>query len=862
MKHFYKKRLYKLWTLCLCLSILPGSFTNAANKHTITKTSGVLVGVQLNAITSISAGDTLSFVGAVFEGTNMWYNSDWFNIRSYINTKGIPLVIELLTPDVTIPNHALASCSNLAGIDFPNVQTIGEYTFQNSSGLANVNLPELLSIKKYAFQNTSLGIVDLPKVQTIGESGFAGSGLTTFIAPQLHTLSGISTFYQCPNLTNVDIPNVQDIPQNTFYQCSNLTNVGMSNMVTIGNGAFYQCTSLINANCSKATSLGNTSFQGCTNLVNADLTSVISTGNYTFSGCTKLIGIKLPNVTSTGNYTFNNCTSLTEVDAPKLQTIGDWAFKGATGLTNINLPTVQTLGTNAFEGCSNLEFAFLHNLSNMGESAFKSCPSLKYMELGAPPTMPMPNSAFGGNTGAVLIVVPDTIAYGPALSYPPYSPGSEVHLRRVSTEARMFDPAAPETLEPLRGDLNPTLAGGGTFVWKKDGYPIAGANTSSYTPTEPGWYTLEFTHGGTVVLQSIYLAAETVEVPDSRARYADCSYNLVLTFTPSGADRTVTVSTKGSGAAYVKDVASGNLFKDKVTYKLPKNKTMLEIPYEVIPGMGDNNQVQFEWEVSDFPIVYDTDVFTLYDAHEITYRYYRPTVNYKGVLEVYITGGSLYMERSRDGGITWELARDIVTGDPIPFTQSQIYNLEVPYLLFRQPNTCAPNDTLRLFDGHEPTDILREVLMPSVTDAICSVEAGEHYVSTRNNFTFTLTGLKSGYSPRISTNRVIYPDSDGGLVVERNEDGSYTVRILNIQEPTIVSIDFTVGNNSIEGTRVWGVDGVLHLQCSESCKALIYTLSGAFVQHAHLAAGETYSMPLAKGCYFVTIGKTTYKVIL
>ncbi|MDR2918920.1 MAG: T9SS type A sorting domain-containing protein [Tannerella sp.] len=75
-------------------------------------------------------------------------------------------------------------------------------------------------------------------------------------------------------------------------------------------------------------------------------------------------------------------------------------------------------------------------------------------------------------------------------------------------------------------------------------------------------------------------------------------------------------------------------------------------------------------------------------------------------------------------------------------------------------------------------------------------------------------------------------------------------------------MDFSVGNASIENARIWASGGVLHLQSAEPCDALIHTLSGALVQRLRLSAGEDMSLSLAKGCYFVTIGKKTYKVVL
>ena len=892
MKHFYMKRHYnKLWALLLCLCVLPGSLTYAAER-TITKYPGAAINLS-----SVNNGDKVVIVGDTLEtGIN-----DWWHLRSRLGS--ISFEIELQTDNKIVPDYGFDGTSNLTAISMPNITVLGARALAGS-GVSTIDFPNVEIVGNSAFEGSSLTNVILPHAKTIKNDAFSGcASLMNVDVPDVLSIE-YNAFLNCTSLVGINSPKVENIGNNIFSNCSNLTNVSFPNLQTMGDNVFISCSALASASLPKVKNVGNQAFQYCVNLRNVDLLNVLTIGDQAFSDCpvltdidlpnaltigkyafnlcsslavinfsnvqtidegafkgTALTSVVLPNVLSIGEYAFQNCTGITTLSIPKVNIIQEGTFNGCTGLTALYMPEIQTIGNWAFGGCTNIELAILHNLSLFGEWTFTDCPSLKYMELGAPPDHQAGSGAFGGTTGPVLIVVPDTNAYKPfPLPYPPYSGDMEVHLRRVSTESRMFRPDSLETLLPLRNP-NPALAAGGTFVWKKDGYPISGASGSSYMPTSPGWYTLEFTHGGTVTLLSVYLAAETVEVPDSRARFAECNYTLVLTFTPSNVDRTVTVSTRGSAAAYVMDAASEKLFKDGVTFKLPKNKTMLEIPYEVVPGMGNDNQVQFIWEVSDFPIVYDTDVFTLYDKHTITHRYFRPTVGFPGFLEVEIAGGSPFMERSRDGGETWEWARDPATGATLPFSQSQISNIDVPYLIFRQSNTCTANDTIRLYDDSDPNVIMRTVSIPAVTDAVCSLEEGVYPVESRKDFTFTLTGLKAGYVPQVSTSRVLLPDSEGLLTV-RNADGSYTITILGVQEETIVTIDFTVGTETIESARVWAAGGMLYLVSDHNDEVLIHTLSGALVQHIRLSAGETYSLSLAKGYYIVTVGKRTYKVIL
>lgn len=778
-----------------------------------------------------------------------------------------------------IGDQAFNHCTVLSSVDVPNAVTIGASAFADCPVLTNIDLPKAVIIGNNAFNQSGLAKISAPNVQTIGNWAFFETKLSNVNFPNVQTI-GDYAFKYCANLTNVNLPKVQAIAEGAFFK-SGLTTISLPNVETVGNYALDSCLILTNVSFPKAKAVGNNGLANCPLLATASLPVVEILGNGAFQRSSALSGVGFPNLKDIGEWVFKECTNLTSADFPKVETIGANAFdsclvlanvsfpnvqtikyqtfKDCVGLTTVDLPNVKTLSNDAFINCGSLEIILLHKVTSMTWGTFKECRRLKYMELGNPPTLELTTFE---NVGPVLIVVPDTTVYPPSPLLPDYSHASEAHLRKVTTEKRLFNPESPETLISARIP-NPSLSAGGTYAWRKDGYPISHATGSMYTPTEPGWYTLEFTHGGTITLLSVYLAADEFELFGSHARYEDCSYTLVLTFTPANADRTVTVKSQGSGAAYVIDAGSKKLFADGLTYNLPKNKTILEIPYGVAEDMDEDNQVEFTWKVSSNPIINSTDVFTLYATPKITLlRYYQPTTQFAGLLEIGITGGSPYMERSRDGGKTWELARDINTGEPLSFSKSQIKNLDEPYLLFRVPNACTPPDTLTLHTSGGENPILREVLLPTVKDAVCSVEAGVHNVESLRDFTFTLTGVKPGYSPRISTSRTLYPDSEGGLLIERNDDGSYTVTIRKIQEPVVVSIDFSVGIASVESTRVWTFDGVLHVQPINPCEIFIYTFTGALVKCVRLSAGENFSLTLTKGCYFVTIDKKTYKVIL
>jgi hypothetical protein len=70
------------------------------------------------------------------------------------------------------------------------------------------------------------------------------------------------------------------------------------------------------------------------------------------------------------------------------------------------------------------------------------------------------------------------------------------------------------------------------------------------------------------------------------------------------------------------------------------------------------------------------------------------------------------------------------------------------------------------------------------------------------------------------------------------------------------------GNAPVDATAIWSNADQLYLQTEKAGKASIYTISGILKQVVPLAAGETATVPLAKGFYVVTVHNKAYKVIV
>ena len=211
------------------------------------------------------------------------------------------------------------------------------------------------------------------------------------------TRIGERSFYDCPELTSITIPNsVTTIGGYAFYNCSGLTSVTIPNSVTsIGRYAFSECTNLISVTIpNSVTSIGEAAFYNCYSLTSVHITDIAAWCKISFSGGSnpliyahhlymngeEIKDLVIPNsVTSIGGYAFCDCSGLTSVTIPNSVTsIGGGAFWGCTGLTSVTIPnSVTAIGGSAFQNCSGLTSVTIGNsVTTIGDEAFRDCSGL------------------------------------------------------------------------------------------------------------------------------------------------------------------------------------------------------------------------------------------------------------------------------------------------------------------------------------------------------------------------------------------------------------------------------------------------------------------------------------------------------
>jgi hypothetical protein len=370
---------------------------------------------------------------------------------------------------------------------------------------------------------------------------------------------------------------------------------------------------------------------------------------------------------------------------------------------------------------------------------------------------------------------------------------------------------------------------------------------------------------------SPYMTTPYDSIYGASSLYAGCENSLILKFDPMATDRDVEVWSAGSGAAYAYDYDLNSLFKDTVLYTIGANDTVLHIPFKVADDVPDGSRLLFYSHIVSSLEKDTSDVFTLYAKSVSALTHFAaPSVGYAGALEVSIQKGSPYIQRSLNGGLSWEFARDTITGAERPFTRSQIAHLtddEGGFILFREPNTCCVFDTVYIkLLVISPPSIIRTVVIPDIPGVITRPSSGEYRVESRSDYEFTVIpgAGQADMELKVTTSRTDVPPNEDVTITRNTVTGAYTVVIHHVQEMVYIFIEFNVpeGTAAVDADRVSAHDGMLSVRSGTAGEASVYAISGVRLSTFRLGAGETVTQPLPPGFYLVSLNGRTHKVAI
>jgi hypothetical protein len=242
---------------------------------------------------------------------------------------------------------------------------------------------------------------------------------------------------------------------------------------------------------------------------------------------------------------------------------------------------------------------------------------------------------------------------------------------------------------------------------------------------------------------------------------------------------------------------------------------------------------------------------TVTDGGTLSFQWYRNTTNSNtGGTAIAGSTGASYILSTDVAGVTY-------------------YYVTVTNTIVNGSQTATTTSATAAVTVMEPvTPVIRRKVTLTASPHFSSYPAaGVYYIESHHNMVITLTPLATlpvGFVPYVTTGRRLLPDDEGGVRITHNGDGTYTVRIMRIQEETTVTVTagFPVATEYIPAGRVWSYGNRLYIENVTGGKAYIYNVSGLLVEIVTPVAGETVVRTLPAGVYVIATKGKRYKVVV
>ena len=191
----------------------------------------------------------LVFLPMLASADKVEINGIYYNLDSEAKTAEVTSKPNKYDGDVVIPSSV-----NHEGVDY-SVTGIGTWAFYNSSDLTSVSIPNSMTtigrdafrgcsnLTKVEINNNAIVSKDNPSSSPTPITSYFGTQVKEYVLGEDVTNIGSYAFYNCNNLTSVQMSNsITTIGEGAFQFCYNLASVKMSDHVTnIGQFAFNNC---------------------------------------------------------------------------------------------------------------------------------------------------------------------------------------------------------------------------------------------------------------------------------------------------------------------------------------------------------------------------------------------------------------------------------------------------------------------------------------------------------------------------------------------------------------------------------------------------------------------------------------------
>ncbi len=156
---------------------------------------------------------------------------------------------------------------NKTSVKLENITDLGNYAFECCCSMDfSGKMPNLKTIGDYGLAYTNTSSLDFPSLESIGEYAFFSCNNLTECASETLKTIGICAFDSCRKLKNVDLPYVTEIGQRAFQTCDVLETVNLPLVTKIGAYCFLNNYSLATVDLRSCTDIGGYLFSGCYSL--------------------------------------------------------------------------------------------------------------------------------------------------------------------------------------------------------------------------------------------------------------------------------------------------------------------------------------------------------------------------------------------------------------------------------------------------------------------------------------------------------------------------------------------------------------------------------------------------------------------
>ncbi len=374
------------------------------------------------ALESITIGNGLQKLGNdVFNNCNNLKYNKYGNI-CYLGNESNPYLILKRIEDKEITSieiaqgtkfiyHGYYEDSGFEGLNNLNAINVDENNeiFASQDGiLYNKEKTELLHIPR-----NIAGQITIPntliELKTYAFSGLSKVTEIVFEDNSTFVELGESTFYKCPILEKVVLPNgLEKIGQYSFKDCKKLKSVNIPNGVTkVGTGIFKNCVELESIEIPNTLSIiGGEMFMDCSKLtyvVFKEGSQIRYIEQRMFYGCTALTSINLPDkVESIWEDSFWGCTALTDINVSE----NNEKFSSVDGILYSKDKTELVFCPESKQG----EFIIPNYVVNIQNKAFSHCEKLTSVKVEENSLLEsIGGYAFQDCKNLIKVEIPDTV---------------------------------------------------------------------------------------------------------------------------------------------------------------------------------------------------------------------------------------------------------------------------------------------------------------------------------------------------------------------------------------------------------------------------------------------------------------------